>query len=96
MTNKIVVSSAETQTVELSSEEETERNASQAEWDSGADARAMAALRQERNAKLAETDWMATSDYTMSDAWKEYRKKLRELPENTDNPESPTWPTKPS
>ena len=38
------------------------------------------AKRVERNELLAETDWMATADVTMSDAWKTYRQALRDLP----------------
>ena len=49
-----------------------------------------------RNQLLAETDWMANSDVTMSDAWKTYRQALRDLPANTSDPSNPTWPTKPS
>ena len=33
-------------------------------------------VRIERDARLAETDWMALSDVTMSDAWKTYRQAL--------------------
>jgi hypothetical protein len=36
-------------------------------------------LRRERNNKLAETDWMANSDVTMSEEWKEYRQSLRDI-----------------
>tara|TARA_B100000925_G_C21917271_1_gene434200 strand:- start:42 stop:392 length:351 start_codon:yes stop_codon:yes gene_type:complete len=53
-------------------------------------------LRQTRDNRLAETDWMANSDVTMSDAWKTYRQTLRDLPANTSDPINPTWPTKPS
>ena len=52
-------------------------------------------LRRVRNSKLAETDWMANSDVTMSNAWKTYRQALRDLPANTSDPVNPTWPTKP-
>ena len=52
-------------------------------------------LRSERNALLQQTDWMACSDVTMSDAWKTYRQALRDLPANTTDPANPTWPTKP-
>ncbi len=52
-------------------------------------------LRRVRNNKLAETDWMANSDVTMSNAWKTYRQALRDLPANTSDPVNPTWPTKP-
>ena len=37
------------------------------------------ALRIERNKLLAETDYMANSDITMSDAWKKYRQELRDI-----------------
>jgi len=53
-------------------------------------------LRQERNTRLAETDWMATSDRTMTTEETAYRQALRDLPSNTTDPASPTWPTKPS
>ena len=52
-------------------------------------------LRRIRNELLAETDWMASADVTMSDAWKTYRQALRDLPANTSDPANPTWPTKP-
>jgi len=52
-------------------------------------------LRTTRSKLLTETDWMANSDVTMSDAWKTYRQQLRDLPANTTDPTNPTWPTKP-
>jgi hypothetical protein len=52
-------------------------------------------LRYVRNNLLQETDWMANSDVTMSDAWKTYRQQLRDLPANTADPANPTYPTKP-
>ena len=65
-------------------------------------------LREERNRKLAETDWWANSDLTMTDAQKKYRKDLRDFPasgispkiiekgpETVLDPSSVTWPTKP-
>ena len=62
----------------------------------------MNALRFERNLKLAETDWMANSDVTMSDAWKKYRKDLRDLPsiakpklDENGQLTNVTWPTNP-
>jgi len=53
-------------------------------------------IREERNNRLEETDWMANSDVTMSDDWKTYRQALRDLPQNTSDPANPIWPTKPS
>ena len=46
---------------------------------------AMTELRKQRDALLTETDWMASSDYTISDAWKTYRQALRDLPANNKN-----------
>ena len=53
-------------------------------------------LRVLRNDKLAESDWMANSDVTMTDAWKTYRQALRDLPATTKDPANPTWPTEPT
>jgi len=51
--------------------------------------------REERNTLLIETDWMANSDVTMSDAWKTYRQALRDLPSVSGFPDV-DFPTKPS
>jgi hypothetical protein len=59
-------------------------------------------LRFKRNRLLAETDWMANSDVTMSEGWRVYRQALRDLP-NTQTPSldengqltNITWPEKP-
>ncbi len=53
--------------IQLTAEEEAQRDQEEAEWESGAFDRAIAALRQDRNNKLAETDFYALSDVTMSD-----------------------------
>ena len=56
-------------------------------------------LRQTRDAKLAESDYMGNSDVTMSSAWKTYRQALRDLPgtlNDTTVLETITWPTEPS
>ena len=52
-------------------------------------------VRIERNGKLKVTDWRASSDVTLSDAWKTYRQALRDVPTQSD-PDSITWPTEPS
>jgi len=84
------------QVVDLTPEEEADEDAAQKVYDDAAPARAWQALRTERNAKLAASDWMAMSDYTMSDPWKTYRQALRDLPANTADPANPTWPEEPS
>jgi len=48
-----------------------------------------------RNARLAETDWWATSDRTMTAEQAAYRQALRDLPANTTDPANPVWPVKP-
>ena len=53
-------------------------------------------LRNKRNQLLAETDFYALSDVTMSIEMKTYRQALRDLPANTSDPANPTYPTKPS
>ena len=40
----------------------------------------MRLLRIERDTRIAKTDWRASSDLTLSDAWKTYRQALRDLP----------------
>ena len=49
--------------------------------------RALDVLRDKRNNLLAETDWMASSDVTMSDDWKTYRQALRDITSGLDTVE---------
>ena len=62
------------------------------------DATAAEGHRSTRNNKLAETDFYALSDVTMSSAMTTYRQALRDLPthDNWPNLEDADWPTKPS
>ena len=66
----------------------------------------MAELRNQRNAKLAETDYLALSDVTLSSDMKTYRQALRDLPAHANGKDAAfdsdgttlknvTWPTKP-
>ena len=62
-------------------------------------------LRVERDARIAKTDWRASSDLTLASAWSTYRQALRDLPASA-TPKldsnydldltSVTWPTEPS
>ena len=52
-------------------------------------------LRQTRNRLIAETDYLALSDSTLSAEMAAYRQALRDLPANTTDPANPVWPTKP-
>ena len=84
--------------VQFTAEEETARDAEEKAWADGALARAQARLRRERNQKLAETDFYALSDVTMSDDMKTYRQNLRDFPDGKDTVDkcnNVTWPTKP-
>ena len=59
---------------------------------------ALGVLRKKRNRLLAETDYLALSDNTLSDDMKKYRQDLRDLTTGLDTVEkvnSVTWPTKP-
>ena len=66
----------------------------------------MKELRRQRDAKLAETDWWASSDLTMTDAQKKYRQELRDLPASNDGKNATlddsgtlknvAWPKKPA
>lgn len=53
-------------------------------------------IRSKRNSLLAETDWWATSDRTMTAAETQYRQDLRDVPDQSGFPNTITWPTKPS
>ena len=53
-------------------------------------------LRIERNRLLAETDYLALADSTLTDEVRAYRQALRDLPANTTDPANPVWPVKPS
>ena len=52
-------------------------------------------LRAERNRLLAETDYLALADATLTDEMRAYRQALRDLPANTADPANPVWPVKP-
>ena len=56
---------------------------------------ALASLRTKRNRLIAETDYLALSDSTLSSDMTTYRQALRDLPANTSDPANPVWPTKP-
>lgn len=52
-------------------------------------------VRAERNELLAETDWWAVSDLTMSEEQTAYRQDLRDITEQEGFPLNVVWPTKP-
>lgn len=52
-------------------------------------------IRAERDRLLAETDYLALSDNTMSAAMTTYRQALRDIPSQDGFPTNVIWPTKP-
>ena len=52
-------------------------------------------IRNQRDALLAETDWWAMSDQTMTQEQIDYRQALRDVPAQAGFPDNVTWPTKP-
>ena len=84
--------------VQFTADEETARDNEEAAWANAAPARALADLRGKRNRLLAETDFYALSDVTLSSDMTTYRQALRDLPAGKDTVskcENATWPTKP-
>ena len=84
--------------VPFTAAEEAARDAEETSWNNGAYDRAIADLRSKRNRLLAETDFYALSDVTMSDDMKTYRQNLRDFPADKDTVnkcKNATWPTKP-
>ena len=84
--------------VQFTAEEETARDAEENAVADAAPARALERLRFRRNQLLAETDFYALTDVTMSDDMKTYRQNLRDLPDGKDTVDkcnNVTWPTKP-
>ena len=84
--------------VQFTAEEETARDAEEQAWADGALARALADMRARRNRLLAETDYYALSDVTMSEDMTTYRQALRDLPDGLDTVEkvnNKAYPTKP-
>ena len=67
--------------VPFTPEEEAQRDAEEQAWNDGAFDRAIANLRERRNALLSSTDFYALSDVTMSDEMKKYRQDLRDITE---------------
>ena len=87
------------QLIEITGTELEELEAREQAWIDGALDRALNGLRDKRNKLLAETDWTANSDVTMSDEWKTYRQALRDLPSGLDTVakvNAKEFPTKPS
>ena len=87
------------QLVKMTDAEQKEYDDRNTAWDNDAPNRRMVNLREKRDVLLAETDYMALGDVTMTDAWKAYRQALRDITKQTpadDALSNITFPTKPS
>jgi len=77
-------------------EEEAEWDAMEAEYAAGANDRAAAEIRTERDAKLTASDWTQVADAPVDQkAWAAYRQALRDLPSQEGFPNEVAWPTEP-
>ena len=92
--------------VQLTDEEQKVKDAETKAWADATSARRMTELRKQRDALLAETDYMGLGDVTMSDEWKAYRQALRDITKTAEprmnssysylDLSSVTFPNKPS
>ena len=86
-------------TIQFTAEEETARDTEEAAWAAGEGDRALVGMRETRNRLLADTDFYALSDVTLSADMTTYRQDLRDLPSGLsteDQVNAVTWPTKPA
>ena len=68
---------------EMTAEEQAEYDAQQLAWETtGKKNLKLKSIREIRNQKLSETDYLAMSDNTMSDEMKTYRQSMRDIPQN--------------
>jgi hypothetical protein len=84
--------------IELTAEEIAQREAEEAAWNARAFDRAMADLRSKRNRLIADTDYLALSDNTLSAEMSTYRQSLRDITNGLTTVEqvnAVVFPTKP-
>ena len=85
--------------IELTAEEIATRQAEEIAWNDGAFDRAIEDLRAKRNKLLADTDYLALSDNTMSAEMTTYRQALRDITNGLTtvaDVEAVVFPTKPA
>ena len=83
--------------IPFTAEEEAEWDAMEAAYAANADTRKAAQIREERNAKLAATDWTQAADVpqAVKDSYAPYRQALRDLPTQSGFPNQVVWPVSP-
>ena len=68
--------------------------------DPRSDAECLADLRRKRDSLLRASDWTQAADAPLTsavlDAWRAYRRALRDLPATTADPRNPQWPLPPA
>ena len=88
--------------IPFTAEEEKARDAEEKAWADGEAERKLNRVREERNAKLTETDWVVIKEREEGGTvknfadWKEYRQKLRDITNTYKSLEDVKWPTAPS
>lgn len=88
--------------IQLTAEEEAQRDAEEQAWNDGAFDRAMVELRSKRNRDLKDSDWTQLPDTTLTNvqkqAWMQFRTELRNITDglttveqvnNVDYPDKP-------
>jgi len=84
--------------IPFSAEEETARDLEEQQWNEGAFDRSMENLRIKRNNLLAQTDYLALSDQTISAEMTTYRQALRDITNGLTTVEqvnAVVWPERP-
>lgn len=95
VTNKLVNG----EVVALTDAEITQQNAEETAFLDSLPAKRLEYLREERNVKLAETDWTQGNDSPLTDEkkteWATYRQALRDIMDSATSLDDVTWPEKP-
>jgi hypothetical protein len=83
--------------IPFTAEEEAEWDAMEAAYAAGANAREASKVRENRNLKLAATDWTQAADVpqAVKDNYAPYRQALRDVPSQSGFPNQVVWPTQP-
>ena len=84
--------------IPFTAEEETARDLEEQQWSEGAFDRSMENLRAKRNSLIAETDYLALSDQTMTAEMTAYRQALRDITNGlttVEQVDAVVWPEKP-
>ncbi len=82
---------------DMTADEISARQAEETAWANGANDRAAADNREKRNKLIAETDFFALTDVTLTAEMTTYRQALRDITSHSNWPNlsNSDWPTKP-